>query len=208
MFSMGKIGLEFIFAECFQVSLASCPHRWSLLLIFGFLCWSSSWWWWPLKGVFRLLWPLLSLRVRSTLWPNFFLQNVFSMSHKAAKRFQGFLPLEKGLFPQPLGPAGVLRKLWNTLVFCWATPQNWGSTSNSIFGLQTPKGGRHPMLYFKFQTTEKCSICYARLFWHILVYDCGYILVHSSSIDPIVFKILLKLARKFDLRLNYEHYPE
>ena len=35
------------------------PTRWSLLFIFGFLYWSSSWRWQPHIGVCRLLWPLL-----------------------------------------------------------------------------------------------------------------------------------------------------
>ena len=125
----------------------SCPNIWSLLLIFGFLYWSSSWWWqsWQSVGDF---YPL---------------KRAFSHNPWAQLEFYE--------------DCGIL--------WCCVEPQ--GSTGNSIFGLQTPKGGCHPMLYFKYQTTEK--YCYARLSWHILVYDCGYVLVHGSSIDPIGFKI-------------------
>ena len=39
--------------------LVNCPTRWSLLFIFGFLCWSSSWWWWPHIGGGKKFRPLL-----------------------------------------------------------------------------------------------------------------------------------------------------
>ena len=159
-------GVQVQVFRCFQVSLTSCPNIWSLLLIFGFLYWSSSWWWQSWQSV------------------------------------RDFYPLKRAFSHNPWAQLEFYENCG--ILWCCVEPQ--GSTGNSIFGLQTPKGGCHPMLYFKYQTTEK--YCYARLSWHILVYDCGYVLVHGSSIDPIGFKILLKLARKFDLRLNYEHYPE
>ena len=40
-------------------TLVNCPTRWSLLFIFGFLCWSSSWWWWPHIGGGKKFRPLL-----------------------------------------------------------------------------------------------------------------------------------------------------
>ena len=49
----------------FGVSVSWLPNQMiSLILIFGFLCRSSSWWLWPHIGVCRLLWPLL----RAWMW--------------------------------------------------------------------------------------------------------------------------------------------
>ena len=41
------------------IRVVNCPTRWSLLFIFGFLCWSSSWWWWPHIGGGKKFRPLL-----------------------------------------------------------------------------------------------------------------------------------------------------
>ena len=46
--------------EFVPTGVGNCPARWSLLLIIGFLFWSSSWRWQPHIGVCRLLWSLLS----------------------------------------------------------------------------------------------------------------------------------------------------
>ena len=39
--------------------IVNYPTRWSLLFIFGFLCWSSSWWWRPHIDWCKLLGPLM-----------------------------------------------------------------------------------------------------------------------------------------------------
>ena len=87
--------------------LVNCPTRWSLLFVFGFLYWSSSWRLGPHIGVCRLLWPLL--RAGMAVLTHFFLQNVFSIyKTRAQKKFGnpvgGFTPPKKGFFPVP-GPS-------------------------------------------------------------------------------------------------------
>ena len=136
--------------------LVNCPTRWSLLFIFGFLYWSSSWRLGPQMGVCRLLWSLL--RAEMAVLTHFFLQNVFSIyKTRAQKKFDnilgGFTPPKKGFF-RSLGPARVFQKLRCT--------QGYRLKSFSKIVVQpdlhTPIGGSHPMLYFTSQITKKYSI--------------------------------------------------
>ena len=138
-------------------NLVNCPTRWSLLLIFGFLFWSSSWRWQPPIGVCRLLWPLL--RAGMAFLTHFFLQNVFFIcipepEKKLHKFFLQFYPLKELFFSWlPRFPElGFNRQLHTK-----ASPE-LGFNRQSISDLQTHIGGSHPILYFKSQITKKYSI--------------------------------------------------
>ena len=79
------------------LSLVNCPTRWSLLLIFGFLFWSSSWRWQPHIGVCRLLWSLL--RAGMVVLTHFFCKVYFSYVSRSCKKkldsfFFSFTPWE------------------------------------------------------------------------------------------------------------------
>ena len=68
--------------------VVSYPTRWSLLFVFGFLWWSSSWQWQPHIVRGKMLTPLL--RAGLTVFGHFFLQNVFFMGiTKPQKKFGG-----------------------------------------------------------------------------------------------------------------------
>ena len=93
--------------------VVNCPTRWSLLFIFGFLYWSSSWRLGPHIGVCRLLWPLL--RAGMAVLTHFFCKMYFLYASRSRKKnlttFLGVLPLQKKVFFQSLGPARVFQKL-------------------------------------------------------------------------------------------------
>ena len=55
--------------------VVNCPTRWSLLLLIGYLCWSSSWRWQPHIRGCRLLYPLPRAGMR--FWPFFFCKMYF-----------------------------------------------------------------------------------------------------------------------------------
>ena len=81
--------------------LVNCPTRWSLLFIFGFLYWSSSWRLGPHIGVCRLLWPLL--RAGMAVLTHFFLQNFLYVSRSQKKiwaTFFWFYPPETAVFSE------------------------------------------------------------------------------------------------------------
>ena len=81
-------------------TLVNCPTRWSLLFIFGFLYWSSSWRWQPHIGVCRLLWPLL--RAGMAVLTQFFCKMYFLyVSQSRKKNVSNFflvLPPETAVF--------------------------------------------------------------------------------------------------------------
>ena len=95
------------FSENFQTgadppSLVNCPTRWSLLFIFGFLCWSSSWWWRPHIDWCKLLGPLL--RAGMAVLDQFFCKMYFLyVSRSRQKNLGNFfwvLPLQRRRFFQ------------------------------------------------------------------------------------------------------------
>ena len=81
-------------------SVVNCPTIWSLLFIFGFLCWSSSWRWQPHIGVCRLLWPLL--RAQMAVLTQFFCKMYFLYVSRSRKKiwatFFCVFPLKKAVF--------------------------------------------------------------------------------------------------------------
>ena len=93
--------------------VVNCPTRWSLLFIFVFLCWSSSWRLGPHIEGGRLLWPLL--KAGMTVLTQFFCKMYFLYVSRGRKNFWGeilcVLPLQKQFFSPPLGPVWVLQKL-------------------------------------------------------------------------------------------------
>ena len=119
------------------MTLVNCPTRWSLSLLFGFLCWSSSWRWQPHIGWCRLLWPLL--RAGMAVLTHFFCKRYFlymSWGHKTfLTGFWGVLPCQNG----PKFQALVL----NELVFRnWGAPLNFWkllSTSTDRFQAYSPQ---------------------------------------------------------------------
>ena len=80
--------------------LVNCPTRWSLLLIFGFLYWSSSWRWQPHIGLCRLLWSLL--RAGMAVLTHFFCKMYFLYISRIRKKkldtFYSVLPPERAVF--------------------------------------------------------------------------------------------------------------
>ena len=93
-------------------SLVRCPTKWSLLLAFGFLYWSSSWWWQPHIAGCKFFWPLL--RARMTVFDQFFCKMYFLYVSRSRKKilavFWGVLPPQK-------------RRFFHLGVQC----QNWGA---------------------------------------------------------------------------------
>ena len=102
--------------------VVNCPTRWSLLFIFGFLCWSSSWWWRPLIDCCKLLGPLL--RAGMAVLDQFFCKMYFLYVSRSRQKnlavFSWVLPLQKPFFSQPLGP--VLWAPLHTAIFAKVTP--------------------------------------------------------------------------------------
>ena len=92
--------------------VVSCPTRWSLLLAFGFLYWSSSWWWQPHIAGCKFFWPLL--RAGMTVFDQFFCKMYFLYVSRSRKKilavFWGVLPPQK-------------RRFFHLGVQC----QNWGA---------------------------------------------------------------------------------
>ena len=82
--------------------LVNRPTRWSLLFIFGFLCWSSSWWWRPHIDSGKLLGPLL--RAGMAVLDQFFCKMYFLyVSRSRQKNLGNFfwvLPLQRRRFFQ------------------------------------------------------------------------------------------------------------
>ena len=80
--------------------VVNCPTRWSLLFVFGLLCWSSSWRWQPHIGTCRLFWPLL--RAGMAVLTQFFCKMYFLYVSRSQKKNLGnfflVLPPEKAVF--------------------------------------------------------------------------------------------------------------
>ena len=64
--------------------VVGCPTRWSLLLTFGFLWWSSSWWWQPHIAGCKLFWPLS--RSGMTVLGQFFCKMYFKYVSRGWKK--------------------------------------------------------------------------------------------------------------------------
>ena len=80
--------------------VVNCPTRWSLLFVFGLLCWSSSWRWQPHIGTCRLFWPLL--RAGMAVLTQFFCKMYFLYVSRSRKKiwatFFCVFPLKKVVF--------------------------------------------------------------------------------------------------------------
>ena len=157
--------------------LVNCPTRWSLLFVFGFLYWSSSWRLGPHIGVCRLLWPLL--RAGMAVLTHFFLQNVFSIyKTRAQKKFGnpvgGFTPPKKGFFPVP-GPSWSFSEIvvptWEVLRIFWKIIflMKWSSTLTNL--LENPCNHHQFLLFLlpAFLDFQKFSI-YINLSFFIQFY--------------------------------------
>ena len=76
------------------------PTRWSLLFIFGFLCWSSSWWWRPHIDCCKLLGPLLraGMAVLDQFFCKMYFLYVSQSRQKNLGNFFWFYPLKRLFF--------------------------------------------------------------------------------------------------------------
>ena len=94
------------------VFIVSCPTRWSLLLAFGFLYWSSSWWWQPHIAGCKLFRPLL--RAGISVFDHFFCKMYFLYVSRSRNFFWavfgGVLPPQKRCFFSAGGPMSELRR--------------------------------------------------------------------------------------------------
>ena len=127
--------------------LVNCPTIWSLLFIFGFLCWSSSWRWQPHIGVCRLLWPLL--RAGMAVLTQFFCKMYFLCVSQSRKKswatFFWFYPLKELFFSRRGSLAVQISRevvlqaqeppLWKSAAqhFWWAEHRLWSSVWLSRF---------------------------------------------------------------------------
>ena len=82
------------------LGLVNCPTWWSLLFVFGFLYWSSSWRWRPNIGVCRLFWPLLraGMAVLTQFFSKMYFLYVSPSRQKKLTDFFLVLPPEKAVF--------------------------------------------------------------------------------------------------------------
>ena len=133
--------------------LVNCPTRWSLLFIFGFLYWSSSWRWQPHIGVCRLLWPLL--RAGMVLLAQFFCKMYFVYASRSRKKnlttfFLVWPPKTAAFFRR-----GSLAGRISRIVVLPDYYQIGRISRIVVLYLQTPIGGHHPVPYFSIQITEK-----------------------------------------------------
>ena len=101
----------------------NCPTRWSLLFIFGFLCWSSSWRWQYHIGGCRLFRPLLRAGMAvltQIFFKMYFLYMCTGRKSEWQPFFAIFTPWKGAFFPNPWVKFG--------LFLTWGVP---GSGSSS-----------------------------------------------------------------------------
>ena len=104
--------------------LVSYPTRWSLLFVFGFLWWSSSWQWQPHIVRGKMLMSLL--RARLAVFGHFFAKCIFygydEATEKIWQTFLSFFPKNwminstHGAFRGVFEICGLIRKFWKTPV--------------------------------------------------------------------------------------------
>ena len=87
------------------------PTRWSLLFIFGFLFWSSSWCLRPHIGVSFSVWPLLraGMVVLDQFFSKMYFLYIWRSQNKNFTKFCEVLPPQKKVYFRTLG---VSQKLW------------------------------------------------------------------------------------------------
>ena len=93
------------------VPLVGRPTRWSLLFIFGFLFWSSSWCLQPNIGVSFSVWPLprAGMVVLDQFFSKMYFLYIWRSQNKNFTKFWEVLPPQKKVYFRTLG---VSQKLW------------------------------------------------------------------------------------------------
>ena len=137
-------------------NLVNCPTRWSLLFIFGFLCWSSSWWWWPHIGGGKKFRPLL--RAGLTVLVQFFCKMYILWVSRSRKIFLADFfwvlpPQTRRFFPK-----GAKMSEWGAGPFLWAAP------FSDIF-FPPPIGGHHPVPCLGTQISERDMVHQCTRWW-------------------------------------------